>query len=122
VSKPPANSNRGRFYLWCRQQGRWNQEVAGLDPATQNKLFDPYCPARNVTKRYPPTMLLHGDADTDVPFEQSEQMERVLRREGVEVEFIRMPGGAHGFDGRPEAQGVAEAFGKVLVFLRRQLR
>jgi len=38
------------------------------------KAFDPFCPARNVTAKYPPTMLLHGDKDTDVPFSQSEQM------------------------------------------------
>lgn len=118
----PGLPQRGRFYLWCRQQGRWNQEVAGLDPTTQNKQFDPYSPARNASKNFPPTMLLHGDADTDVPFSQSEQMDRELRRAGVPCEFVQIPNGPHGFDGRPESPHAAEAFAKVLVFLKRYLR
>ncbi|MGH9675404.1 MAG: prolyl oligopeptidase family serine peptidase, partial [Bryobacteraceae bacterium] len=41
-----------------------------MDPAAQPRAFDPWSPVRNVTREYPPTMLLHGDADTDVPFAQ----------------------------------------------------
>ena len=29
-------------------------------------------PVKNVTAAYPPTVLIHGTADTDVPFEQSQ--------------------------------------------------
>lgn len=118
----PAPGNRGRFYLWCRQQGRWNQEVVGLDPATQYQQFQPYCPARNVSRRFPPTLLLHGDADTDVPFTESENMARLLRRESVDHELITISGAPHGFDARADSPGAAEAFAKVFVFLKRHLR
>ena len=121
VTGTPGPNQRARFYLYCRQQGLWPQEVAGLDPVTENKRFNPYCPARNVTKRYPPTLLLHGDADTDVPFSQSEQMASELKRRDVEHELIRIPGGPHGFDGRMNDPLAAEAFAKVLVFLNRRL-
>jgi acetyl esterase/lipase len=62
----PGNT-RGRFYLYCRQQGTWPNEVAGLDPVKDAKAFAPFCPIQNVTADYPPTMFVHGTKDTDVP-------------------------------------------------------
>src|SRR5438552_2612108 len=64
---------RTRFYLYCRQNGVWTKEVTGLEP-TDTKKLDPYCPVRNVTADYPPTMLVHGTTDTDVPYELSANM------------------------------------------------
>ena len=78
----PPSSRRFRFYLYCRQQGLWPKEVGGIDPHTDSRAFDPFCPIRNVTGDYPPTLLLHGDKDTDVPFEQSRQMYNVLSSTG----------------------------------------
>ncbi|MCC6591494.1 MAG: alpha/beta hydrolase [Bryobacterales bacterium] len=121
ISGTTGPNQRRKFYLWCRQQGRWNQEVAGLDPATQDKQFAPYSPARNTARNFPPTLLLHGDADTDVPYGQSEEMDRLLQRESVPHQLITIPNGPHGFDSRPESPGAAEAFAKVLVFLKRYL-
>jgi acetyl esterase/lipase len=45
------------FYVYCRQNGRWPHEVAGLDPDTEADKFEPYCPERLVTSTYPPTLL-----------------------------------------------------------------
>jgi dipeptidyl aminopeptidase/acylaminoacyl peptidase len=114
-------NQRSRFYLYCRQQGLWPQEVAGFNPHTQPKAFDAFCPVRNVTPEYPPTLLLHGDADTDVPFAQSEQMARELERHRVLYEFIRIPGGPHGFDGTKDPRA-GPALDAVLGFLRQRLR
>ena len=80
----PGGPRRGLFYLYCRQQGLWPKEVAGRDPDTEPAWFDPFCPVRNVTREYPPTLLLHGDEDTDVPYEQSVQMAQAMKRAGVE--------------------------------------
>jgi dipeptidyl aminopeptidase/acylaminoacyl peptidase len=41
-------------------------------------------------------LLLHGDQDTVVRIEQSEQMAAALKKSGVPVTFIRVPGGNHG--------------------------
>jgi acetyl esterase/lipase len=112
---------RWHFYLYCRQQGLWPKEIAGHDPDLEPGAFDPFCPARNVSKDYPPTLLLHGDQDTDVPFEQSEQMARELKRHGVEYEFIRIRGGPHGFDSNMEDLTVTQAFEQVMTFLKKQL-
>jgi acetyl esterase/lipase len=122
ISEALGPDLRGRFYLYCRQTGRWPFEVAGHDPDKEPRAFDPYCPARNVTKQYPPTLLLHGDRDTDVPYQQSVQMAAELKRAGVEHELVTIPGGGHGFDGRVDDPIVAKAFERVLAFLQQHLK
>src|SRR5262245_23860173 len=66
----PEGKTRGQYYLYLRQNGLWTKRVTGFDPATQRKKLDPYCPVRNVSADYPPTLLVHGTEDTDVPYEQ----------------------------------------------------
>ncbi len=116
-----AEESRWSFYLYCRQQGLWPKEVAGIDPAVEPRAFDPFCPIRNVNGQYPPTVLLHGDRDTDVPFQQSVGMERELTRAGVAHEFIPIAGGEHGFDHDMDDARTVQAFEKVMVFLSRHL-
>jgi acetyl esterase/lipase len=111
---------RGDFYLYCRQHGLWPQEVAGFDPDTQPEAFTPYCPVQNVTPSYPPTLLLHGDQDTDVPYAQSVQMAEALTRAGVPHELITIAGGGHGFD-YEEGEVSAQAFTRVLAFLKESI-
>jgi acetyl esterase/lipase len=115
-------TNRGRFYLYTRQQGLWPMEVAGHDPDEEPRVFDLFCPLRNVTKDYPPTLLLHGDEDTDVPFEQSVLMAEEFERHGVQHELIRLAGRGHGFDWAISDPVVAATFDRVLAFLEKQLR
>jgi len=114
---------RGNFYMYCRQNGLWPQLVTGHDPAKEPRAFDRFCPVRNVTKAYPPTLLLHGDNDTDVPYQQSVDMARELRRVGVEHELITIKGGGHGFDGKGMMDAnVAHAFDRIEAFLRKHVR
>ncbi len=42
------NHGDGDFYLYCRQQGVWPNEVGGRDPKHDADFFVPYCPERNV--------------------------------------------------------------------------
>jgi acetyl esterase/lipase len=121
ISGTEGPNQRGRFYLYCRQQGLWPREVAGHDPDTEPKAFDRLCPVRNVTKDYPPTLLLHGDKDTDVPYEQSVVMAEKLSRAGVEHELITIRDGGHGFDRKLDDPPVAQAFDRALAFLQRHL-
>jgi acetyl esterase/lipase len=53
-------------------------------------------PINYVSKDDPPTLLIHGDADRTVPFDQSELMESALRKAGVPVKLIRIEGADHG--------------------------
>lgn len=113
---------RGNFYTYCRQNGLWPREVVGFDPVTQPREFDRFCPVRNVTKAYPPTLLLHGDNDIDVPHQQSVDMAAELKRAGVVHEFISIKGGGHGFDGKGmEDADVSAAFDKIEKFLKQHV-
>ncbi len=116
------NEQAGKFYLYCRQNGLWPLEVGGHDPVQEREFFLPYCPLYNISKEYPPTMLLHGDQDEDVPYEQSVMMARELDRNHVENELVTVPGGKHGFDEDMENPAVREAFAKALTFLNKHLR
>jgi len=84
ISGTPGKHSRGDFYLYCRQQGVWPKEVTGYDLDTKPSALDSFCPAYNVDSKFPPTLLLHGDADTDVPYEQSVIMSEKLARAGIE--------------------------------------
>lgn len=66
-----------------------------------------------VTPDDPPTLLIHGDADTLVPISASEVMYAALQAEAVESEFITIAGGDHGFrnpDHRAQAQAAMVAW------------
>jgi len=99
ISDPPQGNQRGEFYLYCRQNGLWPVEVSGHDPRTEDKWFEAYCPIRNVTAKYPPTMLIHGTADTDVPYSLSKDMDAKLGKAGVVRDFITVEGAGHGLTG-----------------------
>ena len=113
---------RGRYYLYCRQNGIWPRMVGGRDPQAEPEWFHPYCPERNVAADYPPTLLLHGTEDTDVPYELSVRMEAALSRAGVEHELVTIRGGGHGFEGRMDEAEFVPLFDRVLEFFRRHLR
>ncbi len=122
VSKEEAyQAGGGRLYLYLRQQGLWPQVVAGHDPDTEPEAFDPFCPVRNVDSNYPPTMLIHGTKDTDVPHEQSVLMANELARQGVEHEFITIPDGGHGF-GNVDPAVVSKTHERVVAFLDRHMK
>lgn len=127
VSGPPVSDDRDRkgqaflFYGWCRQHGAWPKEVSGWDPHTESDKFNPYMPVKNVTPEYPPTVLLHGTADTDVPHEQSVMMADELQRAGVEHQFLSLENGEHGFGGA-DPQAIDDAYATAIAFLKEKLR
>lgn len=98
VAEPGDSNRRQRFYLYLRQHGLWPDYVSGVDPAKSPEAFIPWCPLRNVSANWPPTLLLHGTADTDVPYERSLEMAEALTGVGVENRLLTLPGGAHGFE------------------------
>src|SRR4029078_13057289 len=112
---------RGRFYLYLRQNGLWTKEVTGFDPATQKSKLDPYCPVRNVSPTYPPTMLVHGTEDTDVPYQLSADMEKEFARRKVPHEVVTVRGAGHGLSGG-DKKLVEDAHAKALEFIRSHLK
>jgi acetyl esterase/lipase len=117
----PGPNNRGRFYLFCRQHGLWPKEVAGIDPDKDPKAFDAFCPVRNVTSEYPPTLLIHGTKDTDVPYDLSVMMDKELSSKGVEHEFITIKDGPHGLRG-VDPRVMADMYERVMGFVNKHMK
>jgi acetyl esterase/lipase len=121
VISEPRSRDRRQFYLYCRQQGLWPEEVCGHDPEKEYAWYSNYEPLRNVTRVYPPTILLHGRKDTDVPFEQSFLMAEALKHHGIDYEFITNPDWGHGFDRNWWDPEVQKAFSQTLIFLKKHI-
>lgn len=121
TSEVPDAPDRSRFYLYCRQRGLWPQFATGVEPGKDLAALLPYCPIEQIAADYPPTLLLHGDADTDVPYEQSVAMAGALANAGMTHKLITIADGEHGFDWRVADPAVEAAFAEVLAFLDRYL-
>lgn len=82
-------------------------------------------PISHVSASSPPVLLLHGDADDTVPYQQSVSMEGALREAGVTVKLVRVAGGAHGSDfgigGKAHPQ-FAEVLNETVLWLDRYLK
>jgi acetyl esterase/lipase len=126
-SVPLANGDeatRFQFYRYTRQQGQWPQFVTGLDPAIEPSAFDSFCPVRNVTDEYPPTLLLHGNRDTDVPIARSAEMADQFMKNGVDFEFLILQDRGHVFDIEGDGLNdpeVHRAFDHVISFLKKHM-
>lgn len=64
-------------------------------------------PVTYVTPDDPPFLIVHGDADLLVPHHQSTILEAALRKAGVRVRLVTIPGGPHG--GETVAKGLPMA-------------
>ena len=54
-------------------------------------------PVTYVTPNAPPLLMIHGDRDRTVPFDQSERMLAACKRAGVQAELVKVEGADHGF-------------------------
>ena len=115
-------NGRGRstFFLYLKQTGEWVEAATGLDPKTDRDKLTPFCPNRNVTPEYPPTLFLHGTADKDVPVEQTRTMAAELKRHKVDHETIIIEGGGHGLWGGGRKK-IEAAFVRSTEYIREQL-
>lgn len=122
VSGPPVADSRkregngGLFYIYCRQTGQWPEQVSSWDPHSEPEKFYPYMPVKNVTDDWPPTLMIHGTADTDVPHEQSEMMAHEFARHNVQHELISIAGGEHGLGGG-DPEKIDQAYVRAEQFL-----
>jgi acetyl esterase/lipase len=126
VSGPPVADARerkgdgGSFYNFCRQNGLWPKAVSGWDARAESEKFFPFMPIKNITGNYPPTVLIHGTADTDVPFEQSEMMAEELKKHEVPFQFHKIAKAEHGLSGGDHAE-IDEAERKAFEFIKLHL-
>lgn len=125
IKKEPVSyapiEERYAIYLHCRQQGNWHHYVTGLDPIVYRDHLLPFCPVEHIDENYPPTLLIHGDADEDVPYEESVQMHKALMSKGIATELVTIPRGKHTFDYDFDTADTQFAFEKILAFLKAKI-
>jgi dipeptidyl aminopeptidase/acylaminoacyl peptidase len=66
------------------------------------------------TKDDPPFLILHGDKDDVVPYNQSERMDEALKKAGASSVLVKVEGAGHGFGGDEINRRVRQFFDKHL--------
>jgi dipeptidyl aminopeptidase/acylaminoacyl peptidase len=67
------------------------------DEKRRREIVREISPVSHVTPDDPPTLILHGDADTLVPIQQAEVMIAALEKVHVPAKLVRRPGAGHGW-------------------------
>jgi len=92
-----------------------DEQNASFTPATpilQNmteEQLGEFSPINQISSDDPPTLIVHGDKDTEVPINQGESMHQALLKAGIESKFITISGAGHGFEGKDADRALAEA-------------
>jgi len=71
-------------------------------------------PITYVSPDDPPFLLVHGTADSTVPFQQAEMFYAALQKAGVDVTLVKLLGGGHAIGGDEVLQRVKAFFEKHL--------
>jgi acetyl esterase/lipase len=74
-------------------------------------------PVTYITKNSPPVIIVHGDADPTVPYQQSVDLKKKLDEAGVKNEMITVPGGVHGKFPAEENRRISKAITDFLTGL-----
>lgn len=127
VSGPPVASSKdrkgdgGEFNDFVRRTAQWPKAISGWDPKTQADRYLPYLPLRNVTKDFPPTILVHSHDDTDVPRQQPEAMAAAFEKNHVAHKLILIPNSEHGYH-TTDPKLITAAHREAFEFVNRHLR
>ncbi|TDL22162.1 alpha/beta-hydrolase [Rickenella mellea] len=80
----------------------------------------PIFPQVNLSSSFPPTFLIHGEADSAVPVRESRNMYESLKRLAVMVELRLISGKEHSFDYKPGAEAEhSVVFNEAINFIDR---
>lgn len=74
-----------QYSLFGTDKDEWDAKKKAMSPLYQVKK----------DKDYPPFILLHGDADKKVPYDEMESMYKALQDQGVDVEAYRVKNADH---------------------------
>jgi acetyl esterase/lipase len=101
ISPPADLANWGKpaFMLIDDPQMAMFIPPLGVDPkaprADINALLKRLSPISYVSPKFPPTLIVHGDADNVVPLQQSQAMDQALAKAGVRHKLEVIAGGGH---------------------------
>lgn len=85
--------------MWALRAGESNPRLDRYRPALtfDTSLSPSVSPLLHVSPDDPPTLLVHGDADTLVPVTTSKTIHAEFKKFRVETELVVIEGGGHGF-------------------------
>jgi carboxymethylenebutenolidase len=96
-----------------------------LDPTINAAVIyygtDPW-PLPEKAKRFPPLLILHGDADQVIPVEAGKELAEEAKALGAPVDLVIYPGQSHGFGADWQKKDATDAFNRTLVFLKKELQ
>jgi acetyl esterase/lipase len=93
--------------------------IGGADPATHPLGVDA-SPIAHVGRRLPAALIMHGTADSLVPFEGSRRITAELEETGTPVTAVWIEGAEHGWTGTPDV--AAQALADTIHWLTATLR
>lgn len=71
--------------------------------------------------RFPPLLVLHGDADDIIPVNEGRRLAQEARRLGGEVELVVYPGAKHGFGMSMADPDSMDSYARTVAFLKKHL-
>ncbi len=98
--------------------------AAALDPKINAAVIyygTPPWPLREPVRRYPPLLILHGDADAVISVSAGRELAKSAQAVGAAVDMKIYPGEAHGFGSNITAANGADALARTTTFLQRYL-
>jgi carboxymethylenebutenolidase len=78
-------------------------------------------PLRQKVTRFPPLLVLHGDADRVIPVLAGHQLAALAEMVGAKAELVIYPGEGHGFAPDMANKNGADALKRTVAFLKREL-
>jgi acetyl esterase/lipase len=124
--KPMTGTNKqtggpqAKLFTYFKQTGLWARTATGLDPEKDREKLKAFGPVYHVTADYPPTLMLHGTQDKDVPHSQAVAMAAAFKRAGVEHELFSVEGGGHSLWGGDPGR-IQAAFARSMEYLKESL-
>jgi len=82
---------------------------------------DPW-PLGTRAKRFPPLLVLHGDADQIIPVDAGKELAAEAKQLGAPVDLVIYPGQSHGFGADFAKKDATDALNRTIAFLKKELQ
>jgi dipeptidyl aminopeptidase/acylaminoacyl peptidase len=111
-----------QVYVWRRRLADDKETWANVkqrlgDPKADKAMLEARSPVRLATAVKVPVLLIHGEDDGVVPVEQSEMMDKALRKAGKDVRLVKLKDVGHS----PDRDGWKLVYAPLLEFVEKHL-
>jgi carboxymethylenebutenolidase len=78
-------------------------------------------PVIDRVRRFPPLLVLHGDADAIITVDRGKELASLAKDMGGSADLVIYPGIGHGFGARLNTKDGADALARTIAFLTKEL-